>query len=129
MVYLVIFMPFRHVITPQTPLSTCAKKDRPLNFLSWVCHRAKQANISLLPSSSPVDDTKPRLSLSSAHTYTMRLDTPAPWSVLTYVTFKHVLQRGQDRHLHPIHSGFLPAQRDAFCQGPGLSHPIHRRKD
>lgn len=48
-VYLLIFMLFRHVITPQTPLPTCAKKDRPLNFLSWVCHRAKQANISLLP--------------------------------------------------------------------------------
>lgn len=36
----------------------------------------------------------------------MRLDAPAPQSVLTYVTFKHVLQR-RDMHLHPIQGFYL----------------------
>lgn len=73
-------------------------------------------------SSSPEDRAKSRFSLSSTHAYITSLDVPAPHSVLTHVMFQHALQR-RDMHLHLIHLGFLPAQRDAFCQIPGLTSP------
>lgn len=71
-------------------------------------------------SSSPTDDTKPHISLFSTHMYAMKLDEPAAWSVLIYGMLKLVTQR-RDKL---VNSEFLPAQSDAFCQSPSLSHSI-----
>lgn len=57
----------------------------------------------------------------------MWLDEPTAWPVLTHAMLKLVTQRRDTLHL--INSGFLPAQRDAFCQSPSLSHSIRSRKD